>query len=161
MSMIKMGSIITLENEDEYLILELLEDNGKEYAYATETGKNEEIKGHFVVFEIVKENDEEYVHLMSDIDKQVVLLEKFQKKLLIKSKKQTKIGYITITVVLVLFALFLFLAFHFGSVLRVVFTALSLIMCVQIISIVYAIVKGIKQQKEIRTSITNYEKTNW
>ena len=101
------------------------------------------IKGHFVVFEIVKENDEEYVHLMSDIDKQAVLLEKFQKKLLIKSKKQTKIGYITITVVLVLFALFLFLAFHFESVLRAVFTALSLIMCVQIISIVYAIVKGI------------------
>lgn len=161
MSMIEIGNIVTLENEEEYLILELLVDGGQEYAYATETGKNDEIKGHFVVFEIIKENGDEYLHLMSDIDRQTVLLEKFQKKILIKLNKQAKTGYITIAVVLVLFALFLFLAFYFKAFLRILFIALSLFMGKQVISIIIAIYKSVKQQNEIKASINKYEKENW
>lgn len=77
--MIEVGNIVTLENNVEYLILEeLTREDNKKYVYTVRTLEDETPTDEFVIYEVMKVNDEEY---LKDIDNKELydeLIEEFK-----------------------------------------------------------------------------------
>ena len=65
MRMIEVGNIVTLENNVEYLILEELDHEGKKYVYTVRTLEDETPTDEFVIYEVIKVDDDSY---LKDID---------------------------------------------------------------------------------------------
>ena len=63
--MIEVGNIVTLENNVEYLILEELDHEGKKYVYTVRTLEDETPTDEFVIYEVIKVDDDSY---LKDID---------------------------------------------------------------------------------------------
>lgn len=64
--MIEVGNIVTLENQQEYLLLETLDKEGKKYIYAVRVLEDETPTDEFLIFESIKNNDEDYMKIVSD-----------------------------------------------------------------------------------------------
>lgn len=64
--MIEVGNIVTLENSLEYLLLEELKDEDKNYVYAVRVLEDETPTDEFLIFETIVNNDEEYLKIVSD-----------------------------------------------------------------------------------------------
>lgn len=77
--MIEVGNIVTLENNVEYLILEeLTHGDNKKYVYTVRTLEDETPTDEFVIYEVMKVNDEEY---LKDVDNKELydeLIEEFK-----------------------------------------------------------------------------------
>lgn len=64
--MIEVGNIVTLENQQEYLLLETLEKEGKKYLYAVRVLEDETPTDEFLIFESIRNNEEDYMKVVSD-----------------------------------------------------------------------------------------------
>ena len=76
--MIEVGNIVTLENNVEYLILEELDHEGKKYVYTVRTLDDETPTDEFVIYEVIKVDDDSY---LKDIDNKELydeLIEEFK-----------------------------------------------------------------------------------
>ncbi len=77
--MIEVGNIVTLENNVEYLILEeLTHEDNKKYVYTVRTLEDETPTDEFIIYEVMKVNDDEY---LKDIDNKELydeLIEEFK-----------------------------------------------------------------------------------
>lgn len=76
--MIEVGNIVTLENNVEYLILEELDHEGKKYVYTVRTLEDETPTDEFVIYEVIKVDDDSY---LKDIDNKELydeLIEEFK-----------------------------------------------------------------------------------
>lgn len=77
--MIEVGNIVTLENNVEYLILEeLTREDNKKYVYTVRTLEDETPTDEFIIYEVMKVNDDEY---LKDIDNKELydeLIEEFK-----------------------------------------------------------------------------------
>lgn len=76
--MIEVGNIVTLENGQEYLLLEELDYEGKNYLYAVRTLDDETPTDEYLIFESMKENDEEFLKVVSDKELYDALIEEFR-----------------------------------------------------------------------------------
>ncbi len=76
--MIEVGNIVTLENDLEYLILEELENNSKKYVYTVRTLKDETPTDEFLIFEVLANNEGEYLKPVSDKTLYDDLIEEFK-----------------------------------------------------------------------------------
>ena len=64
--MIEVGNIVTLENNQEYLILEELTDNDHRYVYSVRVLEDETPTDEFLIFEAFITGDEEYLKIVGD-----------------------------------------------------------------------------------------------
>lgn len=64
--MIEIGNIVTLENNEELLLLEELEDEGKKYVYTVKVLENETPTGEYKIFEAVTNDQGEYLAPVDD-----------------------------------------------------------------------------------------------
>lgn len=76
--MIEVGNIVTLENDQEYLLLEELVHDAKKYVYAVRTIENDTPTDEFIIYEVISAEDGDY---MKNIDSQELydeLIEEFK-----------------------------------------------------------------------------------
>lgn len=64
--MIEVGNIVTLENNQEYLLLEKLTKDGVNYLYAVRVLEDETPTDEFLIFEGIINGDDEYLKVVSD-----------------------------------------------------------------------------------------------
>lgn len=64
--MIEVGNIVTLENNQEYLLLEKLMKDGVNYLYAVRVLEDETPTDEFLIFEGIINGDDEYLKVVSD-----------------------------------------------------------------------------------------------
>lgn len=76
--MIEVGNIVTLENSQEYLLLEELTKEGKSYVYAVRVLEDETPTDEFLIFEAMVTGDEEYLKAVSDKQLYDTLIEDFK-----------------------------------------------------------------------------------
>ncbi len=75
--MIMVGNIVTLENGIEYLLLEELEKNNVKYVYAVKTLEDETPTDEYLIFEALKDGDEEFLKEVNDRELYDELLDEF------------------------------------------------------------------------------------
>lgn len=76
--MIEVGNIVTLENNQEYLLLEELEKGTSKYIYAVRTLADETPTDEFMIFEEIFNAGEEYLKLIDDKQLYDELIEDFK-----------------------------------------------------------------------------------
>lgn len=64
--MIEVGNIVTLENNQEYLLLEELTKEGTKYLYAVRVLEDETPTDEFLIFEGIVNGQDEYLKVVSD-----------------------------------------------------------------------------------------------
>lgn len=83
MSMVEIGNIITLENEKEYLLVEGITYKEVDYVYAVAVDEDEMLDPTDVdIFQVVKEDGDEYVQELEDESLKKVLKKVFLKIML-------------------------------------------------------------------------------
>lgn len=83
MSMIEIGNIITLDNEKEYLLAEGITYKGTDYVYAVGVDEDEMPDPTDVeIYQVVKEDGDEYVQELGDENLKKVLKKVFLKIML-------------------------------------------------------------------------------
>ena len=75
--MIMVGNIVTLENGIEYLLLEELEKDNVKYVYAVKTLEDETPTDEYLIFEALKDGDEEFLKEVNDRELYDELLDEF------------------------------------------------------------------------------------
>lgn len=75
--MIMVGNIVTLENGIEYLLLEELEKDGVRYIYAVQTLEDETPTDEYLIFEAIKDGNDEFLKEVSDRKLYDELLDEF------------------------------------------------------------------------------------
>lgn len=76
--MLEVGNIVTLENGQEYLLLEELEKEGVRYVYSVRTLEDETPTDEFLIFETIVDEDGEFLKVINDKDKYDALIEDFK-----------------------------------------------------------------------------------
>ena len=76
--MIEVGNIVTLENGQEYLLLEELKKNDTTYMYAVRTLEDETPTDEFLIFEAIINGDEEFLKVVADKDLYDELIDEFK-----------------------------------------------------------------------------------
>lgn len=77
--MIEVGNIVTLENNVEYLILEeLTREDNKKYVYTVRTLEDETPTDEFVIYEVMKVDNEDYLKDVDDKELYDELIEEFK-----------------------------------------------------------------------------------
>ncbi len=76
--MIEVGNIVTLENGQEYLLLEQLEKDAKTYVYAVGVLEDETPTDEFLIFEAMKSGEEEFLKNVNDKELYDTLIEEFK-----------------------------------------------------------------------------------
>ena len=76
--MIEVGNIVTLENGQEYLLLEELEQDGRRYVYAVRVLEDETPTDEFLIFEAFYDGEGEYMKAVSDKPLYDQLIEDFK-----------------------------------------------------------------------------------
>ncbi len=76
--MIEVGNIVTLENGQEYLLLEELEQDGRRYVYAVRVLEDETPTDEFLIFEAFYDGEGEYMKVVSDKSVYDQLIEDFK-----------------------------------------------------------------------------------
>lgn len=76
--MIEVGNIVTLENGQEYLLLEELKKNDITYMYAVRTLEDETPTDEFLIFEAIINGDEEFLKVVADKDLYDELIDEFK-----------------------------------------------------------------------------------
>ena len=64
--MIEVGNIITLENNEEYLVLDQITYNNVKYIYSVRTIDNDNLTDEYLIFEVIKDNDGEFIKAIED-----------------------------------------------------------------------------------------------
>ena len=64
--MIEVGNIVTLENNQEYLLLEELDKADRKFVYAVRVLEDETPTDEFLIFEAFITGDEEYLKVVGD-----------------------------------------------------------------------------------------------
>lgn len=64
--MIEVGNIITLENNEEYLVLDQITYNNVKYIYSVRTIDNDNLTDEYLIFEVIKDNDGEFIKAIDD-----------------------------------------------------------------------------------------------
>ena len=64
--MIEVGNIITLENNEEYLVLDQITYNKVKYIYSVRTIDNDNLTDEYLIFEVIKDNDGEFIKAIED-----------------------------------------------------------------------------------------------
>lgn len=75
--MIMVGNIVTLENGIEYLLLEELKKDNVKYVYAVKTLEDETPTDEYLIFEALKDGDEEFLKEVNDRELYDELLDEF------------------------------------------------------------------------------------
>ena len=76
--MIEVGNIVTLENNQEYLLLEECEKDGKKYIYAVRTLEDESLTDEYLVFEAIVQDGEEFLKVVEDQEAYEELIDEFK-----------------------------------------------------------------------------------
>lgn len=76
--MIEVGNIVTLENNQEYLLLEEITKDDSKYLYAVRTLEDETPTDEFMIFEALSDGQDEYLKLVDDKNLYDVLIEEFR-----------------------------------------------------------------------------------
>lgn len=76
--MIEVGNIVTLENNQEYLLLEELNKDDKKFVYAVRTLEDETPTDEFLIFEVIKTDDGEYLKTVENKEYYDQLIEDFK-----------------------------------------------------------------------------------
>ena len=74
-------TVITLDDNSEYLLLENKIIDNKEYFLAVKLGENEEPTKEYEFFEVEKEDNDNYINTLDDENKKNELIEEFAKKI--------------------------------------------------------------------------------
>ncbi len=64
--MIEVGNIVTLENTQEYLLLEELKKENHHYIYAVRVVNDEIATDEYLIFEALKKDNDDYLKVVSD-----------------------------------------------------------------------------------------------
>ena len=76
--MIEVGNIVTLENNQEYLLLEECTKDGKKYLYAVRTLEDESLTDEYLVFEAIVQVGEEFLKVVEDKEAYEDLIDEFK-----------------------------------------------------------------------------------
>ena len=76
--MIEVGNIVTLENNQEYLLLEECTKDGKKYLYAVRTLEDESLTDEYLVFEAIVQDGEEFLRVVEDKEAYEELIDEFK-----------------------------------------------------------------------------------
>lgn len=76
--MIEIGNIVTLENGDEYLLLEELTMNGNRYVYSVKVLPDETPTNEYIIFQAIKSDDGEYLKNIDTKEEYDSLIEAFK-----------------------------------------------------------------------------------
>lgn len=76
--MIEVGNIVTLENNQEYLLLEELVHDSKKYVYSVRTLEDETPTDEFIIFEVVEIDNDSYLKNIEDKNLYDELIEEFR-----------------------------------------------------------------------------------
>lgn len=76
--MIEVGNIVTLENSQEYLLLEEIKKDGHTYMYAVRVLADETPTDEFLIFEAIINGNEEFLKMVSDKTLYDSLIEEFK-----------------------------------------------------------------------------------
>ncbi len=76
--MIEIGNIVTLENGDEYLLLEELTKNGNRYVYSVKVLPDETPTNEYIIFQAIKSDDGEYLKNIDTKEEYDALIEEFK-----------------------------------------------------------------------------------
>lgn len=76
--MIEVGNIVTLENGQEYLVLEELTKDNSRYVYSVRILQDDTPTDEYLIFEAINANGEEYLKVVEDKEKYDVLIEDFK-----------------------------------------------------------------------------------
>lgn len=76
--MIEVGNIVTLENNQEYLLLEEMDKDSKKYLYAVRVLEDESLTDEYMIFEGFINGDEEYMKIVDDKELYDELIEEFK-----------------------------------------------------------------------------------
>lgn len=76
--MIEVGNIVTLENNQEYLILEELTDNDHRYVYSVRVLEDETPTDEYLIFESIIREDDEFLKPVNDKELYDNLIEEFK-----------------------------------------------------------------------------------
>ena len=76
--MIEVGNIVTLENGQEYLLLEELKKNDITYMYAVRTLEDETPTDEFLIFEAIINGEEEFLKVVADKNLYDELIDEFK-----------------------------------------------------------------------------------
>ena len=76
--MIEVGNIVTLENGQEFLLLEELNKNDTTYMYAVRTLEDETPTDEFLIFEAIINGDEEFLKVVADKNLYDELIDEFK-----------------------------------------------------------------------------------
>lgn len=76
--MIEVGNIVTLENDQEFLLLESLEKDSKKYVYSVRTLADETPTDEFVIYEVMEIDGEAYLKNIEDKKLYDELIEDFR-----------------------------------------------------------------------------------
>lgn len=76
--MIDIGNIITLDNNEEYLVLEQIEEEGKKYIYTVKVLEDDKPSNDSLIFEVLVDTSGEYVRNIDDKELYDDLLDEFK-----------------------------------------------------------------------------------
>lgn len=76
--MIEVGNIVTLENGQEFLLLEELNKNDTTYMYAVRTLEDETPTDEFLIFEAIINGEEEFLKVVADKNLYDELIDEFK-----------------------------------------------------------------------------------
>lgn len=76
--MIEVGNIVTLENNQEYLLLEELTKDNTKYVYAVRTLEDETPTDEFVIYEVMEVDGDEYLKNIDNKELYDELIEEFK-----------------------------------------------------------------------------------
>lgn len=76
--MIEVGNIVTLENGQEYLLLEEINKGGISYLYAVRTLEDDTPTEEFLIFEALKDEEGEFLKVVNDKELYDQLIDDFK-----------------------------------------------------------------------------------
>lgn len=76
--MIEVGNIVTLENNQEYLLLEEIVKENSKYLYAVRTLEDETPTDEYLIFEALFEGEDEYLKVVDNKELYDQLIEDFK-----------------------------------------------------------------------------------
>ena len=76
--MIEVGNIVTLENDQEYLLLEELEKDSRKFVYSVRTLEDETPTDEFVIYEVMEIDGDAYLKNIEDKELYDELIEDFK-----------------------------------------------------------------------------------
>lgn len=78
---LEVNRVITLGNEEKYLIIEKVEENNKEYYYIAEINQTQtDIKDNYKIITTIKQNEDMYIEEITGEDKLKEILPLFLEK---------------------------------------------------------------------------------